>query len=137
MQFENLLIEHMRRSLKPELTSLDGTVWHEPLPLELAREREPLVRLLAAALAAAGVEVHPSDVPIAARVLTTPRVALVICANESPADAVRRVSVDDHALEVPVSAYGARIAVVERQTGRVLGATSGEPLRSAQPLTQP
>ena len=69
--------------------------------------------------------------------LTTPRVALVICANESPADAVRRVSVDDHVFEVPVSAYGARIAVVERQTGLVLAATSGEPLRSAQPLTQP
>jgi hypothetical protein len=48
VRFEGLLVESLRRSLAPELTSFDAAVWHEPLPLELARVREPLARLLAA-----------------------------------------------------------------------------------------
>jgi hypothetical protein len=103
-------------------------VWHEPLPLELAREREPLARLLEAALDAAGVPTHPSDVPVAARVLLAPEAALVVCVNETAAEAVRRVTVDGASFNVPVKAYRARLALVERRTGRVLAATPGEAL---------
>src|SRR5205823_5084647 len=48
--------ELTRRADKPSLAALTGNVWHEAVPLELAREREPLVRLLGAALAAATIE---------------------------------------------------------------------------------
>jgi hypothetical protein len=129
VRFEGLLIENVRRSLAPELTAFDAPVWHEPLPLELAREREPLVRLLGAALAAAGVATHPSDVPVAARVLVAPKAALVVCVNEAAEDAVRRVAVDGLPLEVPVKAYGARLALIGRGDGDVLAATPGAPLR--------
>jgi hypothetical protein len=124
--FEGLLTENIKRGLAPELASFDGNVWHEPLPLELARQREPLVRLLGAALEAARVPVHPSSVPVAARVLLCERAALVVIVNETPEDTRRRVRVDATSLDVPVRAHGARLCLVERSTGKVLAATAGE-----------
>jgi len=128
LAFEGLMTENIERSLNPELSSFDGNVWHEPLPLELARQREPLVRLLEAALSSAGVRVQASSLPVAARVLCAPRAALVVCVNETPEDVRRRVVVDEVALEVPVRAYGARLVLVERQTARICAATPGEPV---------
>jgi hypothetical protein len=129
ISFEGLLIENVRRSLKLGIDSFEGRVWHEPLPIELARDREPLARLLAAALEAAGVETHPSSVPLAARVLLAPKAAFVVCVNETATDAERIVNVDGVRLQVPVEAHGARMALVERPGGRVIRATPGEPIR--------
>ena len=128
LAFEGLMTENIERGLGPELASFDGNVWHEPLPLELARQREPLVRLLEAALRAAHVPTHPSSVPVAARVLLAPRSALVVMVNETPEDVSRSVRVDGWAYDVPAKAYGARMLLVERETGRVLTATPGEPI---------
>lgn len=128
LAFEGLMTENVRRSLSPELSSFDGNVWHEPLPLELARQREPVVRLLEAALRSAGVVTQPSSVPVAARVLRAPRAALVVCVNETPDEARRRVLIDDLVLHVPVRAFGARLALIEPGTGRVLAATPGDPI---------
>ena len=130
VRFEGLLIENLRRSLRPDLASFDGAVWHEPLPLELAREREPLTRLLGGALAAAGIQTHPSDAPVAARVLLAPRAALIVCVNETADEAVRRISVDGLPVDVPVRACGARMVLVRRGSGEVLAATPGEPVRT-------
>jgi hypothetical protein len=130
VSFEGLLIENVRRSLGPGLESFSGRVWHEPLPIELAREREPLVRLLGAALDAARIETHVSDVPLVARVLLAPKAAFVVCVNETAADAVRAVSVDGVTLEVPVRAHGARMALVERPGGGVIRVTPGAPVRN-------
>jgi hypothetical protein len=126
LAFEGLMTENLRRGLNPELSSFDGNVWHEPLPLELARQREPLARLLEAALRSAGVPTQPSSVPVAARVLRAPRAALVVCVNETPDDTRRRVIVDDLVLSVPVRAFGGRMALIEPGTGRVLAATPGD-----------
>jgi hypothetical protein len=128
LAFEGLMIENIERSLKPEPSGFDANVWHEPLPLELARQREPLRRLLEAALVAAGVSTDPSSEPIASRVLLTPRAGLIICVNETPEDARRRVRVDGVAFDVPVRALGGRLALVDRQLSQVLVATPGEPL---------
>jgi hypothetical protein len=120
--------ELTRRSEKPSLAALTGNVWHEALPLELAREREPLVRLLGAALTAAKVDTMREDGwGLAARVLTAPRAALVVVVNERPADAVRRVVAFGKPLDIPVRALASRLVLVERKTGRVLDATPGEP----------
>ncbi len=129
VSFEGLMIENLRRSLKPDLTAFEGNLWHEPLPLEFAREREPLAQLLGAALEAAGVSTQPSELPIAARVLLAPSAALVVCVNEMPENALRRVHVGSMAFDVPVPAYGARMALVERSSGKLLAATPGESLR--------
>jgi hypothetical protein len=125
LAFEGLMTENMRRSDGPELSSFEGNVWHEPLPLELARQREPLTRLLEAALRSAGVATQPSRVPVAARVLRAPRAALVVCVNETAEDVRRRVAVDGLALDIPVRAFGARLALIEAGSGRVLCSTPG------------
>lgn len=129
VRFEGLKIENMKRGLGPELASFAAPIWHEPLPLELAADREPLARLLSAALAAAGVEAQPSDAPLAARVLLAPQAALIVCVNETPSDAERTIQVDGVGLVVPVKAYGARLVLIERQSGRVIVATPGETVR--------
>jgi hypothetical protein len=113
---------------RPSLRVLEGRWWHEPLPLEHARETAPLLALLRAAAEAAGVATHPSDAPVAARVLLAPGVALVVAVNETPIDARRRVSVDGRTFEVPVLAGRSRLALVERTTGNVLASTDGEPI---------
>jgi hypothetical protein len=130
--FEGLAQEWLRRSTKPEPTRLTGAVWHEPLPLELAQEEEPLAALLGAALEAARVETSPSDTRVAARVLEAPRALLVVCVNETTAAARRRVRVDGRAYEIPVAALGARLVLLERGTGRILAATMGEAVNLAR-----
>jgi hypothetical protein len=109
-----------------------GSFWREPLPLERARAAGPLLALRPAAAAAAGVATHPSEAPVAARVLATPAAALVIVVNESSADARRRVSVDGAAFDVPVPAGGARMALIDRKTGSVLAATPGGTVERAR-----
>jgi hypothetical protein len=126
--FEGLKIENMRRGLGPSLSSFGGSLWHEPLPLEFARETEPLARLLTAALAAAQVETSPTDSLVTTRVLMAPKAALVVLANERPSDARRRVTVLGKGYEIPVAAYGSRLVLIERVSGRVVVATPGSPV---------
>ncbi len=45
--FENLAQHWLRRGTKAGQAALAGSVWHEPLPLDFARETEPLDALLA------------------------------------------------------------------------------------------
>lgn len=118
--------ELLRRSTKPSVASLTGNVWHEALPLELGREREPLVKLLDAALAGAGVTAIPGEWGLATRVLVAPRAALVVVVNERPEAAKRPVTVEGRRFDVPVAAFGARLVLVERKSGRILAATRGD-----------
>jgi hypothetical protein len=126
--FEGLAQERMRRAGTVSLASLDGPVWHEPLPLEFAREPEPITALLDAALRAAGIATHPGAGGVVARVLVAPKALLVGVVNETPAPARRRLTLLDRAVEIPVAAYGARLALFERGSGRLLALTPGEPL---------
>lgn len=130
LTFEGLMMENIRRSLKPEPDGFERNLWHEPLPLELARQREPLVRLLEAALGAAAVPVDPSPVPVAARVLYAPRAALLVVVNETPEDARRRLRVDGQGYVIPVRAYGARLALVDRGARAIIAATPGDAIES-------
>lgn len=118
--------EQLRRSEAPALVALDGAVWHEPLPLEFAREEQPLAELLGAALAAAGVETHPSDDRVVARLLYAPRAILAVVVNEGAQDARRRLTLEGRTVEIPVLAGRSRLVLFERGTGRVLAATAGE-----------
>jgi hypothetical protein len=124
------LAQHwLRRGAKPSPTALAGAVWHEPLPLDLARETEPLDALLAAALKAAGVPVHPAADGVAVRVLRAPRAVLVACVNETPAPARRRVVLDGRPFEIPVPALRSRLVLFQRGTGAVLATTPGDGIR--------
>jgi hypothetical protein len=121
--FDGQLQESATRADKVGLGRLTGNVWHEPLPLELASEREPLVKLLGAALAAANVPTSPDDGGVAGRVLLAPKAALVTVINERPEAATRKLLVDGRPLAVGVAARGARLVLVERPSGKILAST--------------
>jgi hypothetical protein len=123
--FESLAQHWLRRGTGRGLTALTGSIWHEPLPLEFARETEPLEALLHAALEAAGVATNPAEGGVAARVLAAPKALLVVCVNETPSAARRRVTVEGRPVDVPVEGYRSRLVLFERGTGRVLVATPG------------
>ena len=89
------------------------------------------MKLLEAALGAAGIATSPGAWGVAARALLTPRVALVVVVNERPEASTRSVRVDAHTLSVPVAALGARYALVERATARVLVSTPGDAIVAA------
>ncbi|GLH73824.1 hypothetical protein GETHLI_23260 [Geothrix limicola] len=127
--FDGNLGERLRRSLAPDLKDPKARLWHEPLPLEFAREEEPLARLLGAALKAAGLPPAGTGGPAASRVLDAGDVSLVVCLNEAPVDVRRSVKVGGHSLEVPVAAGRTRLLLMDRSSGKVLAETPGAPLR--------
>jgi len=127
--FEDLAQEKMRRAAGPSGAAFKGNVWHEPLPLEFAREPEPLVALLGVVLKGAGIETHPGTGGVAARLLVAPKAILAGVVNETPVDAVRQLTVEGRRVSVPVAAFRARLVLFERGTGKVLAATSGDPVR--------
>jgi hypothetical protein len=125
LTFESLAQHWLRRGTKASPVALTGNVWHEPLPLDFARETEPLDALLAAALKTAGVPTHPAADGVAARVLLAPKSVLVVCVNETPSAARRRVVVEGRAVDIPVEALRSRLVLFERGTGKVIAATPG------------
>jgi len=129
--FDNNLQEILLRSAAPPLEAFTGNIWHEPLPLEYAREDTPLVTLLRHALKAAGVETHPSNSGVSARLLYAPRAVLAVLVNESTSDAQRRITVAGRAVDVPVPAQRSSLVLFERATGRVI-AESGRPARNSR-----
>lgn len=126
--FDRDLREQMERRVGGELGSLGGAVWHEPLPLEFAREEEPLAELLGAALEAAGMETHPDDDHVVARVLIAPRAFLVVVVNETDRDAERTVTIEERRVDIPVEANRSRLVLFERGSGRLIAATAGAPI---------
>jgi hypothetical protein len=126
--FEGLMQETVRRAERPSVASLSGNLWLESLPIELARDREPLVKLLDAALSAAGVPTSPGEWGVAARALVGARSTLIAVVNERPERAVRRVHAERAWFEVPVAGLGARLVLVEHGTGRIVASTPGDPV---------
>jgi hypothetical protein len=126
--FDGQASEGLRRGVGEEPAARSGQVWHEPVPLEYAREPEPLAGFLAAVLKAADVATHPSDTHVAARVLTAPKASLVVCVNETGEDARRTVRVEGRSVAIPVPAGRTRLVLFEHATGRVLAATPGGPI---------
>ncbi len=126
--FENLAQHWLRRRTAASSGTLTGAVWHEPLPLDFARETEPLDALLAAALKGAGVATHPGPDGVAARVLVAPKSTLVACVNETPSAVRRRVFVEGKPVDIPVEAFRSRLVLLEKGTGRVIATTPGAPV---------
>jgi hypothetical protein len=129
--FDGLLGERLRAS--SARFDASAQVWHEPLPLEFAREPGPLANLLGAALKAAGIPARPSEDRVVARVLRAPRALLVVCINETAVAARHRVSIEGKTRVIPVPAGRARLVLFERGSGRVLVTTPGEPMGGARP----
>jgi hypothetical protein len=126
--FDDKIGEVVKRGTKAEPKERAGNVWHEPLPLELAREPAVVAGFLEAVLKAAGIQTHPTETRVVARVLEAPKAFLAVCVNETAEDATRRVTIEGRPLDIPVLAGRARLVLVERGTGQVLASTPGAPV---------
>ncbi len=126
--FESQITEKLRRSATPSLNrSMDGRLWHHPLPLEYARE-EGFRDLVGLVLKEASVPVRPEGDPILSRILETPRVAFLLAVNEGSQDLVREFTSGRHRLRLWVPAGRSRMVLLEKATGRLLAQSPGEPV---------
>ncbi|MEM1181914.1 MAG: hypothetical protein AAGM22_26445 [Acidobacteriota bacterium] len=122
--FDRGLRENLRRSLKSTLDP-DSKIWHEPLPLDHAREEGPIISLLEAAYDRAGVETHPSAARVAARVLTGPSSHFAILVNESAEDLRRTVHIEGQPVSIHVEAGRSSMVLFARGSGEILAQTPG------------
>ncbi len=121
--------EFLRKSDAPPLDHLSGNILQEPLPLEYASQRGPLVALLQSVLKYAGVEAHLSNTPVASRVLDTGQYSLVILVNESPVSIDRDIYVGHHEFNMSVQGGQTRLALVHRTDGKIIVSTKGNPIK--------
>ena len=128
--FDRNLRESLARSSKEEPVRFEGPFWHEPLPLDHAREDEPLVDLLASALDAAGISAQRSDVPIATRLLYGPKSILVVLVNETGVEIERSLKLGGRRISIPVAAERSRLLLFERPSGRLIASTPGKPVET-------
>ncbi|MEM7585329.1 MAG: hypothetical protein AAF560_18210 [Acidobacteriota bacterium] len=122
--FDRGLRENLRRSVRPGLRR-NGNVWHEPLPLDHAREDDPVVALVATALDTAGVATHPSPTGIAARVLSGPNSHFAVLVNEGGQDLRRTLRIEGRQVSIHVAAGRSSMVLFARGSGEVLASTPG------------
>ncbi|MBI3820238.1 MAG: hypothetical protein HY286_16210 [Planctomycetes bacterium] len=96
------------------------SVWHEPLPLEFAREPQALRGLLSIALKNAGVESRRTASPLTLQILKMPRASLVIAVNETPGDLERSAIVGGAELKFSVRAGRSKFILVDPRSGVVI-----------------
>lgn len=117
--FDRGEIEWLKKGSK-KLLSLEGNIWNEPLPIELAREEEPLIFLIKEALKNAGILFNFTQVPLTTRILKTKNYALLISVNEACVYLKRVVEIDGRKYEMSVPALRSNMLFVERKTGKVI-----------------
>ncbi len=118
VSFDRGEIEWIKKSSKP--LSFEGNIWNEPLPVELAREEEPLIHLLKKALEKSGVSFSLYDFPITTSVFKTSSSILVIFINESSSDIIRRISIEGREYDFWIPKLRPNMILIERRTGKIL-----------------
>src|SRR6185503_18639626 len=91
--FDRNLQESLLRSTAPQLEEFSGHVWHEPLPLDHAREDAPLIDLLSRAAKASNVATNVAGNHVALRLLYAPRAVLAVLINETSVDGSRKFTI--------------------------------------------
>lgn len=118
--------EYLLKSLSPPLDTLRGNIMDEPLPLEMAKQKGPLINMLSEVMKYAGISLHVFDSPLMSRVLYTGNAALIVCVNESSASLSRIVSAADYKYEIPVKAGRSRLVLISLKDGGIIVATEGQ-----------
>jgi hypothetical protein len=57
-----------------------------------------------------------------------PKAVLVVVVNETPVPARRTLKLEGRTVAIPVAALGARLALFERGSGRLIALSPGKPL---------
>jgi hypothetical protein len=101
-----------------------GNIYHEPLPVELAREKKPLTDLLKHALNLSGVKYQFYNEPLSTNILYMKNHILVVCLNESSSNASRELTILDFKFTVNLNAGQSKLLLIERTSGKIIAETN-------------
>ncbi|MDR2697429.1 MAG: glycoside hydrolase family 5 protein [Holophagales bacterium] len=97
-----------------------SNLWHEGLPLDYAREEEPLVSLLGLALKAAGIQAGYQDHPATSRILKNNKTHLVGVVNESSREARREFAGGNYRVDLKAMSGRSALCLIDSITGKIL-----------------
>ena len=120
--FDNQQSEFIKKSIADKFYE-SGNIMHEPLPIELAREKESLILLLKNSLVASGIKSQFFDEPLTTGILYLKDYALIICVNESSNNINRQLTIDNKPLIIDVNAGESKLLLFERQSGKIISET--------------
>ncbi|MCX8010686.1 MAG: cellulase family glycosylhydrolase, partial [Ignavibacteria bacterium] len=114
------LREGLKKSSAEKLLSLDGNFWHEPLPLEFAKEDEALIALFKNVFNKCEIEYDLTDVPVSTRILKSETSTLIVCVNETNSDVEKKIKFDGTEIKFDVKADLSRLILVDNRTKKIL-----------------
>lgn len=120
--FDNQQSEFIKKSVAEKLYSTKN-ILHEPLPLELAREKEPLIDLLKFVFYKSGVNYQLDESPVSTNILNMKKHSLIILVNESASDITKKVKLGNFTLDVVVKSGESKLLLVDKQTGTIISQT--------------
>lgn len=124
LTFDDNRGQWLRKSNKNGGPDFDkDTIWHEPLPVEFARDSTGVRKLLAMALSKSGVDARESNDPVKVTILHSLKVSLVVAVNETSADLDRAVRVDAKEFKINVRAGRSKMLLINRANGEILAST--------------
>jgi len=116
----------LNQSLKAGVSGFDpdapqgNNLWHEGLPLDYAREEEPLAALLGLALKAAGIQVTYQDHPTSNRILKNNKTRLVGMVNESSREARHTFVGEKYRVDLETMPGRSSLCLIDAISGKVL-----------------
>ncbi len=117
--FDNQQNEFIKKCDRENLYSV-GNIFHEPLPIELAREKEPLILLLKKMLNVSGIDYNYNVEPVSTSILTFDDKALIILVNESSTGAEREIILNGFKFKTGIEAGSSKILIADKKNGRIL-----------------
>lgn len=121
--FDNQQSEFIKKCNAAKFYS-SGNIFHEPLPLELAREKEPLTDLLKNGLIMSGSAYLFNESPVSTNILDMQNHALVILMNESSGDATRELKINNYNFRFNIGAGCSSLLLIEKKSGKIIAETN-------------
>ncbi|MBS3943907.1 MAG: cellulase family glycosylhydrolase [Melioribacter sp.] len=120
--FDNQQSEFIKKCIADNLYS-NNNIYHEPLPLELAKEKELLIDLLKYMLGKSLIEYYYDETPLSTNILPMKNHFLVVLVNESSADLTKILRLGSISISTKVKTGQSKLLIVNRQSGTVISET--------------
>lgn len=120
--FDNQQSEFIKKSAAEKIYSINN-IYHEPLPLELAREKEPLIKLLKYIFDISNVKYQFGETPISTNLLEMKDHFLVVLVNESSTNINKNLKIDNFSSNVLIKTGQSKLLLIDKQTGTIISET--------------
>jgi hypothetical protein len=117
--FDNQQSEFIKKSTAEKFYS-NNNIYHEPLPVELAREKEPLTDLLKHILGISNINYHYDDTPLSTNILLMKNHYLVVLVNESSTELTKFLKLGSISISTKVRAGQSKLLIIDLRSGSIL-----------------